>query len=112
MANNLSDYLDSIKICLKCDSAVKASVTRELRTHLEDKSQELRETGLSEDEANNIATESFGSPQLIAQQIYEVHSQGTWQEAFFAALPHLLVALLTSLLLRWGSILKLVQGRR
>ena len=73
---------------------VKASVTRELGTHLEDKSQELRETGLSEDEANNIATESFGPPQLIAQQIYEVHSQGTWQEAFFAVLPHLLVALL------------------
>jgi len=64
MANNLSDYLDSIKTCLKCDSAVKASVARELGTHLEDKSQELTATGLSEDEANNIATESFGPPQL------------------------------------------------
>jgi len=105
MTNKLSDYLDSIKTCLKCDSAVKASVTRELQTHLEDKSQELRETGLSEDEANNIATESFGSPQLIAQQIYKVHSQGTWQEAFFAALSHLLVALLFFASYYWQNVI-------
>lgn len=94
MANKLSDYLHSFKACLKIDSAVKGSVTHELRTHLEDKSQELKENGLSEEEANKVAVESFGPPQLIAWQIYEVHSQGTWQEAFLAALPHLLVALL------------------
>ena len=69
-------------------------MTHELLTHLEDKTQELKGGGLSEEEAAKISTQAFGPPQLIAQQIYEVHSQGTWQEAFFAALPHLLVALL------------------
>lgn len=94
MANKLSRYLDSFSSDLKIDAAVKESVAEEIYTHLEDKSQELEGKGLSEEEANNIATESFGSPQLIVRQIYEVHSQGTCQEAFFAALPHLLVALL------------------
>jgi len=108
MANKLSRYLDSFSSDLKIDAAVKESVAEEIYTHLEDKSQELRGKGLSEEEANNIATESFGPPQLIARQIYEVHSQGTCQEAFFAALPHLLVALLFASYY-WQSIIGLLS---
>ena len=92
MADKLSDYLDSFKASLKIDSAIKDDVAQEICTHLEDKSQELKENGLSEEEAIKAATESFGSPQLIAQQIYQTHAQGSWQEAFFAALPHFLIA--------------------
>ncbi|MFO7997243.1 MAG: permease prefix domain 1-containing protein [Dehalococcoidia bacterium] len=66
----------------------------ELRTHLEEKSQELVEKGLSREEAYKVAVQSLGSPELIAQQVYETHAQGTWKEAFVSALPHLLVALL------------------
>lgn len=94
MIENLNDYLDHFKANLKIDSAIKDSVVQELHTHLEDKSQELKENGISEDEANNLATLSLGSPDLIAHEIYEAHAQGSWQEAFFAALPHFLVALL------------------
>jgi len=94
MTDKLSNYLDNVKTHLKFDSAVKHSVVQELCTHLEDKSQELKERGLGEEEAAKLATESFGSPQAIAQQIYQVHGQGTWQEAFFAAFPHFLIALL------------------
>ncbi len=108
MANKLSHYLDSFSSGLKIDSAVKYSVAREIYTHLEDKSQELKEKGLSEEEAENIAIESFGPPQLIARQIYEVHSQSTYQEAFFAALPHLLVALLFASY-HWQSIVCLLS---
>lgn len=92
MADRLNDYLDDFADCLKVDSKTRASVCRELRAHLEDRSQELKESGLSEEEAFRVATASFGSSQSIAQQMYHVHSQGSWQEAFFAALPHLLVA--------------------
>jgi hypothetical protein len=93
MTDKVGSYLESIKAVLKIDSAVKDSVTQEIRTHLEDKSHELRELGLDEEKAAKAATESFGPPQLVAQQLYQVHGQGTWQEAFFAALPHVLVAL-------------------
>ena len=94
MADNLSRYLDNFKACLKIDSAVKESVARELCTHIADRSQELKERGLSEGEADKVAIQALGSPKLTAQQIYEVYAQGSWREAFFAALPHLLVALL------------------
>jgi hypothetical protein len=93
MADKVGSYLESIRTLLKIDSAVNGNVTQEIRTHLEDKSHELRELGLDEEEAVRVATESFGPPQLVAQQLYQVHGQGTWQEAFFAALPHVLVAL-------------------
>jgi len=69
-------------------------VAEELYTHLEEKTQELEENGLSREEAGKIAVQSLGSPELIAQQIYETHAQGSWKEAIFSALPHLLVALL------------------
>ncbi len=94
MANRLNAYLKDFSECFRGDSTVRASVVQELRTHLEDRDRELREGGLSEEEAAKISTQDFGSPRLIAQQISEVYSQSTWQEAFFAALPHLLVALL------------------
>jgi len=94
MANSISHYLNSFKACLNIDLAIKDSVAKELYTHLEDKSQELKETGLSEEEADKAATRALGPPELIAQQIYETHAQGSWQEAFFTALPHFLVALL------------------
>lgn len=94
MSNSISRYLNVFKARLKIDPAAKNSVVQELHTHLEEKSQELEESGLSKEEADNVAAQILGPPEMIAQQIYEVHAQGSWQEAFFAALPHFLVALL------------------
>ena len=72
---------------------------REYSTHLEDKCKELEDSGLSEEEANETATQLLGPPNLLAKQISEVYSQGSWKQAIFAALPHLLIALLFAL--RW-----------
>lgn len=94
MSSQLGDYLDSFRDYLRIDAAVKCSVAAELRTHLEDRSRELRESGVSEEAASRAAIESFGPVELVARQICKVHGHGTWQEAFLAALPHLLVALL------------------
>ena len=94
MSNQLGDYLNRFKGSLQIDSAIKGSAAQELGTHLEDRKRELEESGLSEEEASKAAIKSFGPVQLVARQIYKVHSQGTWQDAFLAALPHLLVALL------------------
>ena len=94
MASSISHYLNRFKACLKIDQTIKDDVVQELHTHLEDKIQELEESGLSKEEASKIAVQSVGSPELIAQQIYETHAQGSWKEALFSALPHFLVALL------------------
>jgi len=94
MMSSISHYLNRFKDCLQIDQTIKDGVAEELYTHLEDKTQELEENGLSREEASKIAVQSLGSPELIAQQIYETHAQGSWKEALFSALPHLLVALL------------------
>jgi hypothetical protein len=85
-------YTDSLKDYLRLEPTVESDVVRELHAHLEDKSHELMESGLSEEEATATANQLMGSPQLVARQIYEVYSQGNWFQALFAALPHLLVA--------------------
>lgn len=87
-----SNYIDKIKSYLRLDTTVESDVVREIRAHLEDKKHELIESGLSEKEATAAATRLMGSPELIARQLYEVYSQGSWIQAIFAALPHLLVA--------------------
>ncbi|MGD2065057.1 MAG: permease prefix domain 1-containing protein [Dehalococcoidia bacterium] len=94
MVSSISHYLNRFKDCLHIDQTIKDGVAEELYTHLEEKTQELEENGLSREEAGKIAVQSLGSPELIAQQIYETHAQGSWKEALFSASPHLLVALL------------------
>ena len=94
MVSSISHYLNRFKDCLHIDQTIKDGVAEELYTHLEEKTQELEENGLSREEAGKIAVQSLGSPELIAQQIYETHAQGSWKEALFSALPHLRVALL------------------
>jgi len=87
-----SNYTDNIKSHLRLDTTTESDVVREIRTHLEDKRHELIESGIPERQATAMATRVMGSPELVARQIYEVYSQGSWLQAIFAALPHLLVA--------------------
>jgi len=72
---------------------------KELQGHLEDKVMELEEDGVSKEEAQKIAVQFLGSPCFIAQQLYEVYSQGSWRETLFSIIPHFLTSSL--LLLRW-----------
>jgi len=88
------NYTDSLKDYLRLDPTIEGNVVRELNTHLEDKSHELIESGLSEEEATATAAKLLGSPRIVSKQMYEVYSQGSWRQALFAALPHLLVAAL------------------
>lgn len=97
MAPPESKYLESLKKHLRLDPLLESTIIKEIHAHLEDRSRELRQSGLPEEEATTTATKIFGPPQLIAQQIYEVYSQGTWRQSLCAALPHLLVALLFAL---------------
>jgi hypothetical protein len=79
------------------DLPSEAEVIRELQTHIEDKLAEMKAAGLSEEEAARVCLRVFGSAKLVARQIYEAHSQGNWQQALMASLPHFLFALLFAL---------------
>jgi hypothetical protein len=94
MLSSISHYLNRFKSNLKIDRTIRDDVAEELSTHLEDSIKELEEKGLDREEASKIAVQSLGSPEVLAEQIYETHAQGSWKEALFSALPHLLVALL------------------
>jgi hypothetical protein len=94
MRNSISRYLNDFRASLNIDSAIKDDVARELYTHLQDRSQELEDKGVSKEEADRIATQVFGPPELVAEQVYDTYAQGNWQEALFTALPHFMVALL------------------
>jgi len=93
----LSQYLDNVRDNLRLDLVSEREVIDELQTHIEDKLEEMREAGLSEEEAANTCIKLLGSARLVARQIYEAHSQGTWKQALLASMPHLLFALLFAL---------------
>jgi len=97
MAPVLSRYLETIKDNLRLDPCEETDIIHELETHIEDRVQELKEAGLSEEEATHTCLKLFGSAQAIARQIYEAHSQGNWKQALLAATPHLLYGILFAL---------------
>ena len=94
MVTALSHYLDSVRANLKLDFSSEREVIAELETHIEDRFQELMEAGLSEEEATQNCLGLLGSAKLVARQLYEAHSQGTWGQTLLASMPHMLFALL------------------
>lgn len=94
MTTALSHYLDDIRENMRLERSLESEVIQELESHIEDEVQELRESGLSEEEAANTCLNLLGSARLVARQIYEAHSQGSWGQALLAALPHFLFGLL------------------
>ncbi|GAH83233.1 unnamed protein product, partial [marine sediment metagenome] len=94
MVTIISHYLDSIRDNLRLDISSEKEIISELETHIEDKLEELKGTGLSEEEAANTCISLLGSAKLVARQLYEAHSQGTWRQVLLASMPHLFFGLL------------------
>ena len=97
MTTALSHYLEVIRDNLRIDLSEEKEVISELETHIEDRLQELKEGGLSEREATETCLGLLGSAKVIARQIYEAHSQGSWRQALLASMPHLLFGALFAL---------------
>jgi hypothetical protein len=97
MLTVISSYLDSVRDNLRLDRSSEKEVIQELETHIEEEVQELQESGLSEEEAASTCLKLLGSAKMVARQIYEAHSQGSWTQALLAATPHLLFGLLFAL---------------
>ncbi|MFC1940646.1 permease prefix domain 1-containing protein [Chloroflexota bacterium] len=97
MASVISQYLDIVRDNLRLDLASEKEVIDELQAHIEDEFEEMREAGLSEEEAASTCLNLLGSAKQLARQIYEAHSQGTWPQALWASMPHLLFAVVFAL---------------
>lgn len=92
MLSELKQYLARVKSYSKLDPKDESEIVRELQTHFEDEIVELCESGLSTDEATDVATKRFGTVESFGREIYEVYSKGTWSQALLAATPHLILA--------------------
>ncbi len=97
MTTALGYYLNIVRDNLRLDPQSEGEVISELETHIEDELRELKEAGLSEEEATNTCVRLLGSAKLVARQIYEAHSRGTWRQALLASMPHLLFSLIFAL---------------
>jgi hypothetical protein len=94
MTTEVSHYLENIKHNSKLNLSDEREVISELESHIEDKLQELTESGLSPDEAIKTCLGQMGSATSVARQIYEAYSQGSWKQVLLASMPHLLFGLL------------------
>jgi hypothetical protein len=90
----LTQYLERIRGSAKLGPSDESGVMSELRAHIEDKIEELTEAGLTEEEALETCLGQMGNTKLIARQIYEAYSQGSWKQVMLASMPHLLFGLL------------------
>ncbi len=97
MASELDHYLNDVRENLRLDPQSEREILTELETHAEDRFQEMKEAGLSDEEAARTCVGLLGSARLVARQIYEAHSQGSWRHALLAAMPHLFFALVFAL---------------
>ena len=97
MTPELSEYIEYIRYTSKMGNSDDTGIMGELETHIEDKLQDLTNAGLSEEEAIKACLGQMGSPSLIARQIYEAYSQGSWKQVLMASLPHLLFSALFTL---------------
>ncbi len=103
MTTELSHYLENIKRNSKLDLSNETEVISEIEAHIEDRLQELKESGLSEEEAIEACLTQMGSAKMVARQMYETYSQGSWKQVLLASMPHLLFGLVF-VLNRWQYI--------
>jgi hypothetical protein len=99
MTSELTRYLETIKIKSRLNPPDAKEIMSELEAHFEDRLQELTESGLSPEEATRTCLGQMGSTEIVARQIYEAYSQGSWKQVLLAAMPHLLFGLL--FMLNW-----------
>jgi hypothetical protein len=95
----ISEYLNRVKNNLRLDPPVEKEILSELETHIEDEVKELKQKGLHDEDAENLCLKLLGSDKTVARSIYESRSQGTWQQALMASLPHLLFGVI--FILNW-----------
>jgi hypothetical protein len=99
MTPELIQYLENIKLKARLEHADEMEVMSELEAHIQDKIHELTQSGLTKEEALKTCLGEMGGTKLVARQIYEAYSQGSWKQVLLTAMPHLLFGLL--FILNW-----------
>ena len=109
MSADVKVYLNSLKRALHLDPRQETEILREIRSHVEERAQELQDQGMSEDASMEKALLDMGNPRDIAQGMYTTHSRTSWGDTAMACVPHILAALYFSLHL-WSSLVWVALG--
>ena len=94
MASHIRGYLRDVGRHLHLGQSEQSLILFELQAHIEDKTNDLIDSGVPSDEALDGAISSMGASEGVAQQLYEVHTRGSWYHTALAVLPHVLLALM------------------
>ena len=102
MTSIIRGYFKDLGEQLHLEPREQAEILHELQAHVEDKTRELVDAGVSTDVAINHALNDLGASTAIASELYEVHTRGSWYHAVLAVLPHVLISLMFALHL-WAA---------
>jgi hypothetical protein len=87
-------YLSDVARHLHLAPTDQDDILTEIRDHIEDSARELMDEGLPSDAAISQAIDGLGRPQSLAEQMYSVHTQGSWYHTALAVLPHICLSVL------------------
>lgn len=93
MASEMYGYLELVDRGLHLEPGKRDDILNELKTHIEDRAQQLVQEGKSSEDALRDAVDGLGPSQALAEGFYSVHSRGPWHHTALAVLPHVLLAL-------------------
>ncbi|MGH2545071.1 MAG: permease prefix domain 1-containing protein, partial [Ardenticatenaceae bacterium] len=94
---SIRGYLNDLSRQLRLGPKEEDEILHELQDHINDKAQELIESGVSSDEAYDHALDDFGGSDTLARQFYAIHAQSSWHHTVLAVLPHVLIAVMFAL---------------
>lgn len=97
MTSHIASYLNEIGKQLHLYPQERQEILHELEAHIEDRVNELIEMGVPRRAANQETLKALGQSNLIAEQLYQVHSRGSWYHTALATLPHLMLSLVFAL---------------
>lgn len=109
MSSEVRVYLKNLKKSLHLGPRKETEILREIRSHVEERALELQEQGMSEDASMEEALRGLGSPNAIAEGMYNTHSRTSLGDAALASVPHILTALYFSLHL-WSNLVWIALG--
>ncbi|MGD2175128.1 MAG: permease prefix domain 1-containing protein [Candidatus Brocadiaceae bacterium] len=73
MKDEIEEYVEAITRRLSPDPELHWDVSRELRSHLEDAAQEMRERGMNDEESVQMALRHFGNQEEVAEGIWRAN---------------------------------------
>lgn len=94
---DISEYFGYLETRLRIEPARRSEVLREARSHVVQRSCELRREGLAPADADRRALRDFGDPRVVADSYYAVHATPGPLGTLLAVAPHLVLAAIFAL---------------